>query len=219
MFSVCWVTALRYTPLSRRALALFGMIIILVINITEAVALDLFGGHLDHYYVMIAGILVIMTLPRSRHAISVGAGNRNCDLHYEGMTRIWIVGYTLWNWAFVYLNYPIVAGQHLAVLASAFVVGMIEPRRWLQARAYTLATYVFVLATFRDFQTSWMDTSHWTNPFARIVVAATCLGIVVISTARDIVGRVLESINSLSPCQSLPLGPHATGPAAAGVGG
>ena len=62
------------------------------------------------------------------------------------MTRGWIVGYTLWDWVFIYSNYPSIAGQHLGVFGVSLVVGLFQPERWIQVRTYTLATW-FLLAS------------------------------------------------------------------------
>ena len=96
------------------------------------------------------------------------------------MTRIWIVAYTVWNWAFVYLNYPAIAGHQLAVLASAFVVGMAKPSRWLQSRTFTLAADLLVLASFPGVLVPFTDTSQWVSPHREKIVAGVCLAIAVV---------------------------------------
>jgi hypothetical protein len=61
------------------------------------------------------------------------------------MTLGWIIGYTLWNWVFVYLNLGLQGSiLHIAVLGSALLVVFINKNRWLQARAATLGMYFIV---------------------------------------------------------------------------
>ena len=190
LFGACWITGLRYTSLGRWRWPLLAVLFLLVVNVLEAVVHDLLGGRLAHYLVAISGVLLIVTLPNLLHAIRI---DESCyqDLIYHDMTRAWIAGYTLWNAAFVYLNFPVVAGHHIAVLAAAFVVGMSDPRRWLMARTYTLAFDMILLATFREFLTDLTNTSHWLTPYRENLVAALCIGVVGICSARFIVGRGL----------------------------
>jgi hypothetical protein len=86
--------------------------------------------------------------------------------------------YSLWNAAFVYLNFPAVAAHQIAVLASAWAVGLIDPRRWLQARTYTLATSLLLLATFPRTLIPLTDSTHWATPQREEFVAWGCLVIV-----------------------------------------
>ncbi len=175
----CWLTALRFTSLGNLRWARGVLFLMLPLNILEAVTQDAFGGHAAHYLLGLSGILLIVSVPHPLRAIQIDAGNRFRDLQYAGMTRTWIAGYTLWNWAFVYLNFPIVAGHQLAVLASSFVVGMVAPSRWLQARTFTLAADLLALATFPSVVIPFTDTTHWASPARENISAGACLAIVV----------------------------------------
>lgn len=189
LVSVSWLTALRFTSVGRWRWALDTTFLFLVFNILEAVTQDLFGGHLAHFLLASTGFLLILTLPAPIHAIRIAISSRHRDLHYEGTTRGWIVGYTLWNWAFLYLNLPAIAGHQLAVLGSAFVVGMLDPRRWLQARAYTLAADLLLLFTFPQFFLRLSDTSHWTTPYREDFAAGACLIIMTVYAVRFFLNR------------------------------
>ncbi len=172
--SACWLTVLRFTALGRSRWALGIMFLLLPFNMLEAVAQDAFGGHLAHYLMVLTGIVLILSVPHPMWGIRIDTADHNRELRYVGMTRTWIAVYTLWNWAFVYLNYPAIAGHQLAVLAAAFLVGMAEPSRWLQSRVFTLATDVLVLPTVPGMSVSFTDTSHWASP--HVIISAVYVG-------------------------------------------
>lgn len=172
----CWLTALRFTALGRSRWALGALFLMLPLNMLEAVTQDAFGGHAAHYLLALSGALLIFAVPHPMQAIRIDSTGRYRDLVYVGMTRTWIVGYTLWNAAFVYLNFPAIAGHQLAALAAAFVVGMSEPHRWLQSRTFTLATDTLALATFPQL-IPFTATATWASPVREDVVAGVCLGL------------------------------------------
>ncbi|MFA4887574.1 MAG: DUF5692 family protein [Candidatus Nanoarchaeia archaeon] len=116
----------------------------LAINILEATVRDAVVGNIANYLNAAAGLLLIATLEEIR-TIHVDQTGKHRDLHWNGMTLPWIVGYTLWNWTFVYLNFGFQSSVvHMAVLGSALIVVFRGKERWLQARAFTLGMY-FVL--------------------------------------------------------------------------
>ena len=188
-FSVSWVTALRFTCLGELHWARFCMLLLLGVNIVEAVVQDTFGQHLAHYLVLLSGILLIVTLPKPLNAIQIDVAGPHRDLQYRGLTRTWIVEYTVWNAVFVYLNFPVIAGYQLATLTAALIVGLISPPLWLQARGYTLGVSLMLLPTFRDPLFRRIDTSHWTEPGREDLTAAVCFGIAASSTYRHFFRR------------------------------
>lgn len=171
----CWLTALRFTSLGRSRWALGLLFLMLPLNMLEAITQDAFGGHLAHYLLVLTGILLVLSVPHPLRAIRIDTTDHSRELRYVGMTRTWIAGYTLWNGAFVYLNYPAIAGHQLAVLGSAFVIGMADPSRWLQSRTFTLAADLLVLATFPAVMVPFTDTSHWATPHREDITAGVCL--------------------------------------------
>lgn len=183
LFAANWLTALRYTALGDSRWARGGMFLLLPLNMLEAITRDATGGHVAHYLIAAMGMLLIIAVPHPLRAIQVDRTGPHRDLVYVGMTRPWIAGYTLRNWAFVYLNFPEIAGHQLAVLASAFVVGMAAPERWLQVRGFTLATDLLVLPTFPGVVIPFTDTSYWSAPDREMVAAGVCLAIGVLYTA------------------------------------
>lgn len=120
----------------------------LTVNILEATIRDAVVGNVANYLNAVVGFLLIVTLEKvSTIHIDKKEGHR--DLHWSGMTLPWIVGYTLWNWVFVYLNFGFESSiAHVAVLMSAFLVVFRDKDRWLQARAFTLGMFFVVFHTF-----------------------------------------------------------------------
>lgn len=173
-----WLTALRFTPLGRRRWALAALFLGLPLNIMEAVVKDFYGTHFAHGLVAITGILLVISLPHPMRAIQIDESSPNRDLVYEGMSRSWIIAYSLWNWTFVYLNFPSIAAHQAAVLTAAVVVGMAEPRRWLQARAFTLVPDLLMLITFPRFCISLTESTYWATPHRENVAAGICLFVV-----------------------------------------
>lgn len=209
--AACWLTALRFTSLGRSRWALTLMFLMLPLNILEAVTQDAFGGHLAHYLLGFIGILLILAVPHPMTAIRVDTADRYRELRYVGMTRTWIAGYTLWNGAFVYLNYPAIAGHQFAVLASAFLVGMAEPSRRLQSRVLTLATDVLVLPTFPGTLIPFTNTSHWASPHREAIAVGACLAIAAVYAGRFVVRRGDRSVEEVAtePCVAPDPGPKA----------
>jgi hypothetical protein len=181
--AACWITWLRFTPTGHRSSARFVSMLILPVNILEAVLQDISTGQWEHYLNAISGALLVVTLPYTQ----AGFHQRtqwNCrDFEWDGMTRVWIVGYTVWNWVFIYLTYPVIAGQHVAVLAASLAVGLLEPRRWLQARTYSLAVALFLLFSFPSFLVSRMGTAEWSSARGDLFWAILSLGFNMICAA------------------------------------
>ncbi|HVX16013.1 MAG TPA: DUF5692 family protein [Pirellulales bacterium] len=169
-FCVCWGTALRFTSLGNRAWARSTIPLLLAVNISEAVVLDLCGHGSAHTLNAAAGLLLIATLPYGADSARIDSAIRWHDLHY-GIGRRWVVGYTLWNWTFVYLNYPSLTGHHTAVLAAGLIVAMSDPRRWSQTRASTLGVNLLFTATSFEGMIAWLDTSTWLDEQVGIVAA------------------------------------------------
>ncbi len=169
-FCVCWGTALRFTWLGNRAWARQSIPLLLAVNILEAVVLDLVGHGCAHALNAVSGLLLIATLPYGQNFTRIDSANCYRDLHY-GIGQRWVIGYTLWNWTFVYLNYPLLAGHHTAVLAAGLIVAMYDPRRWTQTRASTLGVNLLFTATCYQDMVAWLDTSTWFDQQIAVVAA------------------------------------------------
>jgi hypothetical protein len=178
IYSVCacvlWGVTLRFTRLGTSPLARLGIPLLLAGNIFEATALDMFGSGLAHALNVAVGVLLIAILPYDEASTRIASENPCRDAHL-GTTRGWICAYTLWNWTFVYLNYPAYIGQHTAVLLSAAVLAMFRPHLWAQARACTLGLMLIGMATFDAALLSWMDTSDWSKASVGLAAAEIAL--------------------------------------------
>lgn len=200
--SVSWLTALRMLNIGRRRKPILGLIFLLVVNIFEAVAVDALGGHLAHWLVMLSGILLVVSLPspQSAHMEPLLGGKdapkRNCEFIYPSMTRRWVIEYTVWNWSFLFLNFPIVVAQQTAVLLASLLVGLICPARWLEARGLSLASSLILMATFPEIMLDRFDATSWRTPWREDVVAILCIAIAVSTTVRSVQQRQRPSITS-----------------------
>ncbi|MBI5140003.1 MAG: hypothetical protein HZA94_00960 [Candidatus Vogelbacteria bacterium] len=144
MAGIVLIVLFRVTSLGRTSFGRWAIYLFLVANILEAVIKDISAGNIANYLNAVAGLLVILTLNRV-DTIHLGTDGKYKDVHWDGMSLAWIIGYTIWNWVFIYLNYTLSSIHHLTVLLSALVVAFVDRERWLQTRAITLGTY-FILS-------------------------------------------------------------------------
>jgi hypothetical protein len=177
-FCVCWGVALRFTSLGDRAWIRCTIPLLLAINIFEATAVDLLAHGPAHTLNAVAGLLLIATQPYGQASTKIDAASSSRDLLY-GTSRQWVIGYTFWNWTFVYLNYPALTGHHTAVLAAGLIVAMLAPERWSQTRASTLGANLLVTATAYKGMVAWLDTSTWFNDQLAILAAGISLAFMI----------------------------------------
>lgn len=140
VFACIWFTYMRYTKLGSKPYALFIAAAFLAVNIAEAVIQDFSMGFTPNILNAIAGILSIITLTgwRKIHIEKT----KEKDMVWPAMTILWIVAYDIWNFVFVYLNFPgSAANQFLVLLACTIPALFIKKGTWLQARAFTLAAW------------------------------------------------------------------------------
>ena len=176
---ICWAAWLRFTYAGR--IAMFRSVVpwILVINISEAMMVDLLHAGIEHLLNAGAAMILILSIPMCESRVRVEDASGFHDLHFD-LPRSWIVGYTLWNWSFVYLNYPAYAGHHLAVLLAALIVGWFNPKLWLQTRAATLGLIILCYASNPIALLSIHDASRWSSGFVDLLAPAlACLWILV----------------------------------------
>ena len=167
---VCGFMLIRFTNLGKTKFAAIFPVSILSINIAEAVyrefeifqtfkemtvdpgGIVVLGGPWNILNA-IAGILCIVTLT-GFVGITVSR-DQSKDMIWPDMTWMYIVGYTLWNFAYVYNGIStrsMYAG--FSILAAALIAEFVFKRgAWLQHRAQILAMYaMFSLSV--DFQKS-----------------------------------------------------------------
>lgn len=159
---------IRFTKLGKTKFAVIYPVAILSINIAEAIyrefevfatykALEVDPGGIvilgGSWNILnaIAGILCIVTLT-GFVGISVSK-DKSRDMIWPDMTWMYIIGYTLWNFAYVYnciSTRSMYAG--FAILLAAVIAEFVFKRgAWLQHRAQILALYAMFSLSF-DFQ-------------------------------------------------------------------
>lgn len=158
LFSVvtasAWFILMRFTKLGRYDFAKLVAALFLAANIAEAVTQDFSMGYLPNILNGIAGILSILTLFYGWKGIHADS-SREKDLVWPKMTVFWIIAYDIWNFVFVYLNFPGSASAQFMVLLSCTLPSLfIKKGTWLQARAFTLAAWFMYYFTFPRFTES-----------------------------------------------------------------
>ena len=140
VFAALWFSFMRYTKLGNMQFARFVAAAFLAVNIAEAVGQDFSMGYTANILNAIAGILSIITLTGWKNIHIENTKER--DMVWPAMTILWIIAYDIWNFVFVYLNFPgSAANQFLVLLACTIPSLFIKKGTWLQARAFTLAAW------------------------------------------------------------------------------
>jgi hypothetical protein len=179
MFCVCWAGWLRFTALGDKPWLRRSIPLLLVANILEALILDVQGQGAAHNLNALAGMLLIATVPLSIGSAHIDRGNRHQTLRFNAPLA-WICGYSVWNWTFVYLNYPALTGHHTAVLSAALIVALIDPQRWLQARAATLGMNLILFATSYSGTLTVSDATTWFDESIAITAASIALAVMAV---------------------------------------
>lgn len=169
-FAVVWFSVFRMTSFGNTKFAKVGIYLILVANMLEAIARDILAGGTAHYLNAIAGILLIITL-RNIDSINV-TKDKFKDVVWDKMTLMWIIGNTLWDWTFVYLNFVSVSAIHIAVLGAPLVIAFLHKGRWLQVRTLTLGTYLFSYFFLAAKLYSHVESYSWKNETFEYAVAS-----------------------------------------------
>lgn len=150
ILGAAWFTLIRFTKLGEKKWARFIAAAILCLNIGEACMQDFSMGYLPNVLNAIGGVLNIVVL--SRWSAITPDNTKTKDMVWPGMTTFWIIAYDIWNITFVYLNFPEHASYHLMVLLSCTIPALfIKKGTWLQARAFTLASWMMYLFIFEGF--------------------------------------------------------------------
>ncbi|MCB2291633.1 DUF5692 family protein [Clostridium sp. CS001] len=148
-----WFTCMRYTKLGKKVFPRLIAAMFIALNITEAVTQDFSLGYAPNILNGIAGILSIITLFYGWKGIHID-GSKEHDMVWPKMTVLWILAYDVWNFVFVYLNFPGSASAQFMVILSCTIPSLfIKKGTWLQARAFTLAAwfmYYFTAPRFTE---------------------------------------------------------------------
>ncbi|NDI36910.1 DUF5692 family protein [Chengkuizengella sediminis] len=169
-----WFILMRYTKLGGLTSAKLVAALFLALNIGEAVTQDFTMGYLPNILNGIAGVLSIATLFYGFKDIYI-EDSKERDMLWTKMPLLWIIAYDIWNWVFVYLNFPGSASAQFMVLLACTIPAMfIKKGTWLQARAFTLAAWFMYYFTFPRFTES-AELLVPRNDFLMLSVAAISL--------------------------------------------
>jgi len=142
---------MRFTKVYEYKLAKMFCVFFLAGNIAEAVAQDFSMGFTPNMLNGVAGVLSILTCYYGWKAIRPDNSEQK-DMIWPEMTTLWIIAYDVWNFAYVYFNFPASASAQLMVIVAATIPALfIKKGTWLQARAYTLAVWFMFYFTFTEF--------------------------------------------------------------------
>ena len=204
IYSVCacvvWGAAIRFTRLPEFRLAGHGLSLLLAGNIIEATTLDFVESRFAHQINAIAGVLLVLTIPYGLGNTRVDTDGRHRDAYLQ-TSRAWFIGYTIWNWTFVYLNYPALTGHHTAVLLAGLIVGLIDARRWAQSRAAILGLNLLGMATINDEMINWLATTSWFDERLAIVLAVASLSYMILHGAWKVRGLATNAAGNVMKLQ------------------
>ncbi|WP_113924178.1 DUF5692 family protein [Cognataquiflexum aquatile] len=145
-----FTTFFRFHNIDGKTWAKFVVMLILAINIAEAVLQDFSQPDLPNIINGIAGVLCMVTISRWKGVKK--DEQKPHDMLWPGMTTFWILAYDVWNITFVYINFPnTVAFSFIVLLAPTVAAIWIKKGTYLQARAFTLAIYMMYLFSFKAF--------------------------------------------------------------------
>ena len=146
VYSVClgasWLLVCRYTSLAQKKWALWLLWCGFALNIVEAVIEAFFSGDYLNYVNALPGILLFFTLPLPKE-IQIDTSNDRRDLLWN-TPMMWIIGYSIWNWTFLYITWPEFGLRHLVILSASLLVGIGNNKLWIQSRAFVLGIYLLI---------------------------------------------------------------------------
>lgn len=136
---------------------------ILVINIIEAVVREVevvgmqgmtegmfYMGGTWNYLNALAGVFNLLAVCGWFGIVITK--DKHHDLVWPDMTWFWIIGYGLWNFAYVYNCLTDRAFYSMALIISATIPAFLTKRgAWAQHRVHTLALYMMLMMTIPDF--------------------------------------------------------------------
>lgn len=140
---------MRYTSIGEKAWARFAIMLVLAANILEACVHDGINGAPWSRLNAAAGLLSILALTGWKKIAGDASGER--DIIWAGLDWPYVIAYTIWNWTFVYFNFPEYAFVHAAVLSAPIIMNARKGGTWGQTRAFTLASWMMFEFTFWAF--------------------------------------------------------------------
>lgn len=178
MFSVTFGISLLFvcgnTKLSQSPWMYTIIWLAFAINIAEAMLYDVLATNHLQYINVLTGIILIITLP-GPSTMKIDESTPEHDFSWD-ISYGWIVAYTLWNWIFVYGNWPgMGARHHIAVLGASLFVALFHRTLWAEARAFTLGTYFIIWFLFKPSLDGLPEMSSWYDSNLYLIIATLTL--------------------------------------------
>lgn len=112
---------------------------LLIMNISEAVLVDLRKGKFFHllsasFGLVLNGLLLTVFFK----------GEPATPMILGQLPLSWILAYSIWNWAFVFMHWPKVASKHGVVLGVSLLCAITTEGSWLISRAYLLTLFLII---------------------------------------------------------------------------
>lgn len=175
MYSVClgtsWLLACRYTAWAQNKTALWILWGIFALNILEAIVEGALDRTILSYVNCISGVLLLFTLPSVKE-IRVDTHHSTRDLLWD-IPMKWVIGYSIWNWTFIYTTWPEFGLRHLVILLASLLISVRNTQLWIQSRAFILGVYLLIHFSY-DSSLKHLDIS--TNYYAPLAMTTTILG-------------------------------------------
>lgn len=155
-----YIQSLRLTHLADRPVGRAIAVLVLAVNIVEAIVVDALAGRALS---ALAGVMVIL-LQASPKAVRVPHTGARREVIYD-VGGWWLAAYTAWNFGFVYGTRPEMAAFGLAHLIAPLVASAGNAGRWPQARALTLSLLmIFRMSTQPPYL---VLVPEWNSPLIR----------------------------------------------------
>jgi hypothetical protein len=144
------------------------------INIAEAMLYDILASNSLQFINVLTGCVLIATLP-GPGTMKIDQTTPIHDFSWD-ISYGWIVTYTLWNWIFVYGNWPgMGARHHIAVLGASLFIALFNRTLWAEARAFTLGTYFMTWFLFKPTIDQVTEMPSWYNSNFYLIIASLTL--------------------------------------------
>jgi len=140
----------RYNKFSKNKKLFIIIYIVLGINMLEAVINDITHLDIPSLINIFIGSCLILTLLEKPTNLSVSRGKIK-DFLAPNLNITWIICYNIWNWVYIYGEYPEFAMRHIFVLSFPLIIELFRRGSWLQARAFTLTIYLIISFTFPSY--------------------------------------------------------------------
>lgn len=166
---------------------------LMYINIAEAVAQNFVTawstGQSANALNALAGICVILTFPRHRFVRMSGADPR---LLLSDVSWTWILGYTMWNFTFVLLEWSDYFLIQFATLAIPFCAALLKRELWPAVRAYSLAACLLIHFSLGDLDRLAIEPNL--SPETRLLVASFSLALALLPNIHTILSTLLSHV-------------------------